>query len=98
MAKEKSSLKLKDILISEIKKSDDQKAVEAVEKQVRLAARAMRSEVEAAEDNVEAIQARLDAAIRDVNSTGAHILELNRQLALASANATALAELNAERF
>ena len=98
MAKDKASLKLRDILVSEIKKSDDQKAIEAVEKQVKMAQRAMRSEVEAAEDNVEAVEARLEAAIRNVSSTGADVLGLQRQLALAKADAVALAELQSERF
>lgn len=79
-------LKLVDVLKADVKKTDGDKALEAVEKVVRNANRAMRSEVDALSDAVEAAQERLDNATKNPNSTATQLIELGRAVKVATAN------------
>lgn len=96
--KEIKPSKLVDVLKADVKKTDGDKALEAVEKVVRSANRAMRSEVDNLSDAVEAAQEKLANAERNPNSTAMQLINLRREVKVAQANLAEAAEIFEDRF
>ena len=90
--------KLLDFLKAQISKKEDQKAIEAAERQVKTAKKAMTYEVSSADEAVDAAKDNLDAVLANPSSTGAQILEAQRAVALAAKNFEDLTAIVADRF
>ena len=100
MATKKSAAtgNLSAMLTAELKKTDNQKALDAVNVTVRRAARNGRNEISTLEDVVDSAQSRLDAAVKSPSSNLMAIVNAQREYDLAVADLEAAAELMAVRF
>lgn len=96
--KVEDTLNLKTILVSEIKKTDDQKAMEAVEETLMVAQHRSGNELHEAKMATITMRKQLTATIKSPNSTLAAILQAQRNLDLTVANEEAMAEIMEARF
>lgn len=92
------STKLIALATALIKKGDDQKAIERVEKAVKTNANVWRNELFAYEMAVSAAKERVEALSVDTSATMADCLSASRNLALAEKNFADGEALSAARF
>ena len=90
--------KLVDLAIAAVKKSDGDKAVDQVKKDVRKAENSWRNEVFEAEQAVDTASERVESLATSVNASGADCLAASRDLKVAKANLEGLQALFTERF
>lgn len=98
MAKKEESTKLIDFLKANISKKEDQKAIEAAEREVKAAKKRMSFEVSSADEAVDTAKDNLDAVMANPSSTGPEILAAQRNVTLAQKNLEDLTAIVAERF
>lgn len=96
--KVEDTLNLKAILVSEIKKTDDQKAMEAVDETLMVAQHRCGNELHEAKMATINCRKQLGATVKSPNSTLEAILQAQRNLDLAIANEQAMSDIMGARF
>lgn len=94
----KQTLKLVDILKTELKKTDSEKALAAVERTVRTARTNAVVELSQAQTRAEDAQDRYEAAIKAPSTTLATLVNLQREVQLANADLAVMQEIMEARF
>lgn len=98
MASKAATTKLVDVLIADVKKTDGDKAIEAVQKTVKIAGRRMRSEIETLEDQMETMKDSLGSMMKNPNASAKEIITLQRTIKVAEADLAEYKELYESRF
>lgn len=93
-----NEMKLEAILKAQVGKGDKEVALEQVAKAVKLAKRQARSEVEAAGDHLENLSDSYNTMLGNASTSLTQIVDMEREIALATANVKALTEAEAARF
>lgn len=92
------STKLVDLAIANVKKSDGDKAIDAVKKAVRKAENDWRNEIFEAENAVDAARERVNSLDSAVSASAADCITAIRALQVAEANLETMKALQSERF
>ena len=94
----KGSGKLLDVLTAQVTKKEDQKAIEAVTRQVKSAKKQATVELANLDEAVDAATDRVEILTNSANTSLADLLAANRALDLATANLKAATALFEARF
>jgi len=94
----KGSGKLLDVLTAQVTKKEDQKAIEAVTRQVKSAKKQATVELANLDEAVDAATDRVEMLTNSANTSLADLLAANRALDLATANLKAATALFEARF
>jgi hypothetical protein len=94
----KETVKLIDTLKANISKKEDQRAIEAAERQVKNAKKAANFELSTADEAIDTAKDKLEAVLADANSSLSLIMTAQREVSLAEANHAAMTEIISARF
>ena len=94
----KGSGKLLDVLTAQVTKKEDQKAIEAVTRQVKSARKSATVEIANLDEAVDIATDRVECLTNSANTSLQDLLAANRALDLAKANLKAAQELFDARF